>query len=669
MISDRFQRRSSSVYSTASSSTVKNNSDVSKQDDLSEILRNQRIKQFKNLAKLEQLQNPSQIASLNSLQDSDLKELTQFIDIYFNNCFKEINSVDNVLSVSINNLIGKNENYLVKLECLQPIDFLKNGIKSGNPLLNISKPDKNLTTTSSLTSLPRIISPKSSIVSLNKLQTAPVPSTVQQTVLNLNYLLVINLNRDYFSIEQENFNFFKIKTLKKPIELSFHDFDQISIEIKQEKKPTRLSNRSKTNYLQPKSVRYLNARALVDRIIRYFNHVLKYNWPNRHKIISQSQPKIQQNEVQNEISNDDNDRKCYIKNNQIVISFNFNGYKTLKDAKINIYIDLAVKLEDKDQVINNVSVHKSILDILNQYSKDSALDLLDEDKLNRLSIWLLNTFNFNINLIYLTPTYLHLWNVQTKLAKLSTLKFLIWFDSIRLNYTNLTSINDVYILSPQAFKQNFFQTIQNSSGPLFMYVKLMQLFLTTCFTILKEDPNIEGNFEKEFYESDLLMFENEDLLLNLILTEIKNQGVKWSTENLLDRLWISLTNLRSYLFITSHLPDPFDRLGNRMPKFYLKCTGFLNLNTSSTNQIYRNKIFKALSVSFETTMKTVLTKVITEEIDFTAIERSISEIAKRNGATVASPVEAKDLNKTIEQYRNEKNTSNAATGSASQKTE
>lgn len=656
MTSDQLYRRSSSILSSSSTNT-KNISDITKSDELSEVLRGQKIKQFKNLIKLDQLQNPSQTSALNSLQDPDLKDLNIFLDQYLNTCFGEINNSDSVFSVAINNL-NTEANHIIKLESLNSLDFLKNGLKSGNPLLICVKNEPKVESiTNSLASLPKISSPKSSIISLSKFQTIqqpPVP--IQQPVLNLNYLLILNLNREYFRIEQENLNFFKIKLIKKPSDLSMNDYDQISIEMNK-KKDTPVRGRS--NYKQSqKSCRYLNSRAISDRLIRYFNYCLKHKWPKKTQI-NHPVPKNQPNDPNQSNFNEENRRVC-MKNNQILISFEFNGTKSLKEAKINLFIDIAVNLGENDDIDTFESTCNSVKQVLNQYSTDSNLELLNEEKYKKLCSWLINTFNFNINSIYLCPTYLHLWNINTKLSKLNLIKFLVWFDTIRCTNTNITSLDHVYLISSLVFKQNFFQTIQTSTSPIFLLAKLLQLFISTFFSLLKEDPNNAAYFDGEFYDPDQLMFENEDLILNLIIGEIKNEGVNWSSENLLDRLWVTLTNLRSYLFITSHLPDPFNRFTNQLPKFYLKCTGYLNLSSASSSQIFGNRILNLLNSSFEATMKTLLTKVITEEIDFSSVERSLSDLGNRRSTVVISPVINKDL-KTNEQFRNEKNISNVAT--------
>ncbi|RNA39209.1 hypothetical protein BpHYR1_009527 [Brachionus plicatilis] len=663
MTSDRSYRRSSSILSSSSANT-KNASDISKSDELSEALRNQKIKQFKNLIKLDQLQNPSQIAALNNLQDSDLKDLNNFIDQYLNNCLREIDNTDSVFSVAINNQNIQN-NYTIKLESLNPLDFLKNGLKSGTPLLiSLKNEPKDNSMTNSLSSLPKISSPKSSIVSMSKFQASQLPPVpIQQPVLNLNCLLVLNLNREYFKIEKENLNFFKVKLIKRPNDISLYDYDQISIDIGDKKEaPVR----ARSHY-QQKSCRYLNSRALTDRLIRYFNYCLKNNWPKK-TLSTNPGSKMPPNEASPSSFNEEN-RKCVMKNNQILISFEFNGTKSLKDAKINLFIDIAVKLEDMDKIDNVEETYKSVLQILNQYSNDSGLEILNEEKYKKLCTWLIKTFNFNISSIHICPTYLHLWNINSKLVKINLLKFLVWFDTIRLTNTNLASLDHVYQIGPLVFKQNFFQTIQSSASPIYMFGKLLQLFLSNCFSLLKEDTNTAAYFDSEFYEPDLLMFENEDLILNLILSEIKNNGVVWSSENLLDKLWIALTNLRSYLFLTSHLPDPFNRFTNQMPKFYLKCTGYLNLSSASSSQIFGNRILNLLNNSFEVTMKTLLTKVITEEIDFSSVERSLSEMGNRRSTVVISPVINKDINKPNEKLRNEKNYSNAATRATSRKTD
>lgn len=657
MTSNSLFRRSSSILSSISTN-AKNSLDISKTDELNEAIRNQKIKQFKNLTKLDQLQNPSHIAALNNYQDSDLKDLNSFLDQYFSSCFEEINNTDSVFSVSINSLDTRT-NYTIRLESLNSLDFLKNGLKSGNPLLiSIKNQQKTESSTNSLTSLPKTSSPKSSIVSLNKFQPNQL---VQQSVLSLNYLLVLNINKEYFKIEQENLDFFRIKLIKKPSSMSKNDYDQISIKIDPKNK-TSIRLRNQFQPSQKSSHHYLNSRALNDRLIRYFNYCLKKKWPN-HSMQNHPGQKIQHLETND--SFDDENRKCFIKNNKILITFEFNGTKSLKETKINVSIDLAVRFDETDKIDLFEKKSKSVLDILNRYSNNSGLETLNEEKYKKLCLWLINTFNFNINTIHLCSSYLHLWTPNTKLIKLNLLKFLVWFDTLRYTNTNLSSLDDVYLISSQVLKQSFFHIIQSSSSPIFIFGKLLQIFLINCFSLLKEDPASSAYFSDEFYESDQLMFENEDLVLNLVINEIKNDGAFWSSENLLDRLWVALTNLRSYLFITSHLPDPFNCFTNQMPKFYLKCTGYLNLTSASSSQIFGNKILNLLNSSFEVTMKTLLNKVITEEIDFISLERSLSENGKRRSNQGTSPVINKDIIKTNEQFRNEKNVSNAATKSTS----
>lgn len=657
---------------------------------MSDIIKTHRIKQYKNLIKLEQQQNPGQILQINNLQDNDIKELTSFIENYLNNCLRAIDSNDSILCASTSNvqdISNKNCDFIINVDSIVGMDFLKNGIKAGNPIISQFKKEANSDVTitapvhvpvNQVSNLPKIPesrllnhSPSTSHSSLTKHHQHQSQLLNQQQspeqILNFSYLLNLNLNKNFFRFETENFNMFKVKLVKKPYTCSLFDYEQISLEIKPKKSES--INQILTNNPAKSKYRYLNSRAIFDRLLKHFNHALKKGWPSKPKPMSQPVHRLQiiGESSQLENINEEELKKCYLKNNQIIVSFKWNGNKVLKDLTVNLFIDLAIRIDAQDAESVSDTINESIYNILKQFLNDSRMEPISGSvEFQKFLTWFNASFNSDQNFLYLRPTFVHLWSLNTKLVKFNLVKFFVWLDSARAIQQNLNCLNDLFQLNLHYIKQNIIMTIQNTNSPLFTYFKLLQLFICTCYSTLNEDPssnkmpNMDESLDTE------MQFDNEDLLINLVLIEISSAGSYWSSESIFERLWSCLIKLRYFLFNSSSMPDPFSIYSNQLPKFYLKCIGFYNLSDPSSSQIIpsiqRGKL-NSLKVAYETTMRVLLTKVITEEIDHSKIERPKSVENPLIGSSSVSPVLIKDLNK--QSTLNQVDGSNVATNGSS----
>lgn len=104
------------------------------------------------------------------------------------------------------------------------------------------------------------------------------------SILSFKYLLVLDLNKNMFKFQHEKqsstardaetlIELVKINLPKRPESWSHYDFDQLSLDV--------LLNKRARQYDTTSKHRYLNSRALFDRIHQYFNRVLKTDFPTR----------------------------------------------------------------------------------------------------------------------------------------------------------------------------------------------------------------------------------------------------------------------------------------------------------------------------------------------------------------------------------------------------
>ena len=273
-------------------------------------------------------------------------------------CLSLINSYDTVLSVqlkdpnqtlpnpslriknlcnsmsSVNILKKSEEDFSIRIDSMIPLDFLRNGLKAGNPLLVQTELQAKMNEAK---------------------ETSKFPGTLAANVLTFKYLLTIDVNKKYFrfksdkSKETEHLELYKVNMIEQPPNWSQFDYDQISLDMLLNRRQPPL--RSKT--------RYLNSRAIFDRLYLYFNHVLKFDFPakqNSQQVINKSVSSMSKsskeskgskgskaNGKSNKRSHQSNDinqvgtigdlnsdsRTCILKNNQLIITFKLDNSKFL----------------------------------------------------------------------------------------------------------------------------------------------------------------------------------------------------------------------------------------------------------------------------------------------------------------------------------------------------
>lgn len=105
-------------------------------EEISELVKFQKLKQFHNINKFEQLHNPPNHQLTNSLQDSELNDLMMSVNSYIHLCMHKVNKKDNAFSVNIENFkFDPNES---------DIKTLKKSSKATAPSVTVIEENKNL---------------------------------------------------------------------------------------------------------------------------------------------------------------------------------------------------------------------------------------------------------------------------------------------------------------------------------------------------------------------------------------------------------------------------------------------------------------------------------------------------------------------------------------------
>jgi hypothetical protein len=339
--------------------------------DLNAYLRVQREKQFRNMLKIESQSNNTLSLSINQLHDVEINDLIKMIDIYIQKCLSMLDANDSVIRVCLkdfrlstyqrpqqakpelptetsenqpkiemNNSIKKKTT--INISSVSSMEFLRSALKTGNPFTPIPleqqvKPSKD--------------NSKNAFIA--------------NSMLNFKSTLNIELNRDYFSVNNEmnanstGIDLFKINVKKKPTEWSDYDYNQLTLDVLLNKRNVNSHRTDKTKN------RFLNSRAIFDRLYKCFDHVLKHDFNlrqyyihyihNKHHSLNENLNKSQKppqshnnNNINNNIKdmidrsekiNESNttkndsfipnnqDKYCTLKNNQLIINFKLNNGK------------------------------------------------------------------------------------------------------------------------------------------------------------------------------------------------------------------------------------------------------------------------------------------------------------------------------------------------------
>jgi hypothetical protein len=330
------------------------------QSELAHLQQQQREKQYRQICKVEQNSTNPLTSSINTLQESDMQELLKLIDLYMLRSLALVNANDSVLSVKLKEPLPKStslgsgnlgstlsasmnsfadlrqmtvvpnrtkdDDFTLRIDSMMPMDLLRNGLRAGNPFV----PQPVVVTT-----------PKDPVKpTTTKESSTKASATLAGHKLTFKYLLTIDANKNYFEFTSdklstnEQLELCKIGVNKKPPSWSHFDYDQISLDVLLNKR--KPSGRSKT--------RYLNSRAIFDRLLQYFSHALKFDFPTRQAASTamsvqtangltkntSSMSKITNKSKSAEAGPDPNvappdplgeTRTCYLKNNQLIINF------------------------------------------------------------------------------------------------------------------------------------------------------------------------------------------------------------------------------------------------------------------------------------------------------------------------------------------------------------
>jgi hypothetical protein len=323
------------------------------QSEINNNVQLQREKQYRSICRAEQQSTNTMTSLINSLQETDMVELMKLVEIYMLRSLALVHANDSVLSVKLKDTTqtlasstnlssantftnissnsntnlrslvvdgSKGENFALRIDSMIPMDLLRNGLKSGNPFL-------------------AQLDPEAKVAAAKESSKSPVAATLAGNTLTFKYMLSIEANRNYFQFmsnrvsngEQQELH--KINVCKKPLAWSQFDYDQISLDVLLNKR--KASGRSKT--------RFLNSRALFDRLYQYFDHALKYDFPTRQAAMqaialqstgnmsktfssmskATKSTKASQDVDPNVAAVDVNGlvRTCRLKNNQLIITF------------------------------------------------------------------------------------------------------------------------------------------------------------------------------------------------------------------------------------------------------------------------------------------------------------------------------------------------------------
>ena len=651
-------------------------------EEQQEILRVQKMQHYQNLLKLEQQFNLGSIGQINSQQDSEINEILSSCDSYLSQCLNSIAKNDYLFSFSSNienftkttqkkvrltNQESNSETESSNLSKGEPsitfesvvfLDFLRNGIRSGPLPMQRDKadPERNNQDLTSTTLTATATTNLTTNTKAHKADTSQNPSLISQlnfkqssntkSSLTLKYLLVLDLDQECFefgTVSSKNETLYSMRLKKRPQKWSANDYHELTVEVKSSSKEPL--NRIVSNILkyreklstQSSCPRFLNSRAIFDRILKHFINVLKNEW-----LVNQS--------PENALKISEDLRWCELKDNQIRVGFKWRGVKQ-KDIDVIMFINLAVKF--KDELIQE-RVNNLMISIINTFTQNGGfftrLPMIQSEVFYFISNWMEKNLKLDMSSVYLIPNGVHYWSLFTQPLKLNLIRFLCWINNVTSNSIGNELICDVLtgrdksnnvqikafisqVLASQKGYMNkspSFTTLLNNNGPcgnLFLIIKSLQLF-----NYLSLSNNQLSAKMNNFNQSE------DDLVLDLVLLEISrmrdnpklssNRIVPvWSPDNIFDRLWSILIQLRSSLLSCS-MDDPFLLYENVLPSCFISFIGSKSfdsimplfshksmsvLNTLGSNAVDKNSSQEIdLKKIIEIAMRTLFTGVITE---------------------------------------------------------
>ena len=258
---------------------------------------------------------------------------------------------------------SEDANRPITIDSFIQLDFIRNGLHSGPlPQSNSSlgpqfyNETTNLTQTSSndqkstgaqSAALPALSrsNTQSNISLASQLNYKYLVGTRNYVVFK--YLLIMDLSDEYFNCRliNDRESIYSIKSVKKPPNWTRYDYDQFTVDIQstsQEPLKRIFSNiinlknsDAKRTAFKLKPTRYLNSKAVFDRLYRHFYKTIVREWSAL--------------EFQN-LKFSDEARSCEIKENQLKICLKYKGAR-LKDLDVVIYLNLAIKYHD--EIIEN----------------------------------------------------------------------------------------------------------------------------------------------------------------------------------------------------------------------------------------------------------------------------------------------------------------------------
>jgi len=640
---------------------------------------NLKEKRFKNLIELEQDCNAGTLQALNGLQDVEINELITQVDQFLNQSFEKINRNDNLLNVSFNyksfnsnvnngelnpmykkyksanqlkNSANQANNHekqdeliedkreIISISSLQVMDFLRNGIRSGPLLCQID----NLSAL-----FPKLIKEETS---------SAAPSTNKKEIKpNLKFLLPKS------DIEQISLN---MPTNINPT--STNNNQRIFSSMSRNKRVSSSVNPSRTSTFTVSQ--FLNSKALLDRLFKYFFYVFKYEWHNTNmenkskfdaatqekqqtkpqqpdeQVLPQQQQQ-QQNVIKNSNNKPRNDQKdapkepilnefkhCELSNNRLKFSFKWQGSK-YKDLDVNILINFGIKYDN--QLIKDI-VEQSIVQICNEFFHKNGfckkLRPLDSQRMRELTNWLSQNIKLNLNQVHLVPNYIHYWTLNFECLKFDLLKFLIWTNSLtetsyEANELNvlinegLYKLNETKLSKPLGIPYNnfFYSIATNQNSTLMLLCKVLQICFHLSYYMLETSKLKEesANNDEEFLIDIML---NEIKFNRKFMYDLNDDDCSWNSLSLFEHVWSSLLRMRDCIS-TCYLSDTLNIYENVVPKMILKYNGYYgfqfpisdSFEDSQSSKINPNvTVLKGFILSIENAMRLVFTNVVRDEL-------------------------------------------------------
>lgn len=372
-------------------------------DDLNETLRAQKDQQYHCMHKLDQQFNASNIAQINLHQDTEFNEVMTNVEIILNTCMLNIDKNDGLITLSnpslfnssrllnnsgkgrkmttkdpvsldpttLDNIINSNNcEKSIIIDSLVPLDFIRNGLKSGplqiqqGPQLFHEQTNLTMNSEHKSTGIQSAVQSAAALPGLSRSNTQANISLASQlnykfligfkNLVIFKYLIAVDLNSDYFDcrIINDKESIYSIRSLKRPANWSKFDYDQFTIDIQStaneplnrifENIINLSANNAKSAY-KTKPIRFLNSKALFDRIYKHFHKTIIKDWSNF--------------ESQNLKFNSEY-KSCEIKDNQLKIVLKFKGIKQ-KDLDVIIYLNIGIKYTD--EIIENKTIDSMIL--------------------------------------------------------------------------------------------------------------------------------------------------------------------------------------------------------------------------------------------------------------------------------------------------------------------